>query len=323
MKEFTIGKNDAGQRLDRWLAKTLPLLPAPLAQKYIRLKRVKVNGKGSQRDVRLQLGDILQLYINDEFFEQPREENAFLSVFKPHLDIVYEDENLMLLNKRPGLLCHADEHEKVNTLITHIQAYLYQKKEWNPRDEHSFTPALCNRIDRNTGGIVMAAKNAETLRILNQKIRDREIAKFYLAIVHGRMKPSQGKLEGFLLKDEDRAQVKVFSRPVPGGKSAATLYKTLRTEGGLSLVECELLTGRTHQIRAQFAAAGHPLLGDGKYGRERDNKKYGRSFQALYSYKLAFTFPTDAGLLEYLRGRVFTVEQVDFVAEYFPTGERV
>ena len=322
MKEFTIGKNDAGQRLDRWLAKTLPLLPAPLAQKYIRLKRVKVNGKGSQRDVRLQLGDILQLYINDEFFEQPREENAFLSVFKPHLDIVYEDENLMLLNKRPGLLCHADEHEKVNTLITHIQAYLYQKKEWNPRDEHSFTPALCNRIDRNTGGIVMAAKNAETLRILNQKIRDREIAKFYLAIVHGRMKPSQGKLEGFLLKDEDRAQVKVFSRPVPGGKSAATLYKTLRT-GGLSLVECELLTGRTHQIRAQFAAAGHPLLGDGKYGRERDNKKYGRSFQALYSYKLAFTFPTDAGLLEYLRGRVFTVEQVDFVAEYFPTGERV
>lgn len=317
MREFTIGKNDAGQRLDRWLGKTLPLLPAPLAQKYIRLKRVKVNGKGSARDVRLQVGDLLQLYINDEFFDQPREDNAFLAVFKPKLDIVYEDENLMLLNKRPGLLCHADEHEKVNTLITHIQAYLYQKKEWNPRDEHSFTPALCNRIDRNTGGIVMAAKNAETLRILNQKIKDREIAKFYLAIIHGRMAPPQGKLEGFLLKDESRAQVKVFHKPVPGGKSAATLYKTLKVNRGLSLVECELLTGRTHQIRAQFAAAGHPLLGDGKYGRERDNKQYGRSFQALYSYKLEFTFPTDAGLLEYLRGKVFTVENVDFVAEYF------
>ncbi|OUN10618.1 RluA family pseudouridine synthase [Flavonifractor sp. An9] len=317
MREFTIGKNDAGQRLDRWLGKTLPLLPAPLAQKYIRLKRVKVNGKGSARDVRLQVGDLLQLYINDEFFDQPREDNAFLAVFKPKLDIVYEDENLMLLNKRPGLLCHADEREKVNTLITHIQAYLYQKKEWNPRDEHSFTPALCNRIDRNTGGIVMAAKNAETLRILNQKIKDREIAKFYLAIIHGRMAPPQGKLEGFLLKDESRAQVKVFHKPVPGGKSAATLYKTLKVNRGLSLVECELLTGRTHQIRAQFAAAGHPLLGDGKYGRERDNKQYGRSFQALYSYKLEFTFPTDAGLLEYLRGKVFTVENVDFVAEYF------
>ena len=318
MKEFTIGKNDAGQRLDRWLGKTLPLLPAPLAQKYIRLKRVKVNGKGSQRDVRLQVGDLLQLYINDEFFDQPREDNAFLAVFKPKLDIVYEDENLMLLNKRPGLLCHADEHEKVNTLITHIQAYLYQKKEWNPRDEHSFTPALCNRIDRNTGGIVMAAKNAETLRILNQKIKDREIAKFYLAIIHGKMTPPQGKLEGFLLKDENKAQVKVFHKPVPGGKSAATLYKTLKVNRGLSLVECELLTGRTHQIRAQFAASGHPLLGDGKYGRERDNKQYGRSFQALYSYKLEFTFPTDAGILEYLRGRVFTVENVDFVEEYFP-----
>ena len=318
MKEFTIGKNDAGQRLDRWLAKTLPLLPGPLDQKYIRLKRVKVNGKGSQRDVRLQVGDLLQLYINDEFFDQPREDNAFLAVFKPKLDIVYEDENLMLLNKRPGLLCHADEHEKVNTLITHIQAYLYQNKEWNPRDEHSFTPALCNRIDRNTGGIVMAAKNAETLRILNQKIRDREIAKYYLAIIHGKMTPPQGKLEGFLLKDEDKAQVKVFRKPVPGGKSAATLYKTLTVNRGLSLVECELLTGRTHQIRAQFAAAGHPLLGDGKYGRERDNKQYGRSFQALYSYKLEFTFPTDAGILEYLRGRVFTVEKVDFVEEYFP-----
>ena len=317
MREFTIGKNDAGQRLDRWLGKTLPLLPAPLAQKYIRLKRVKVNGKGSARDVRLQVGDLLQLYINDEFFDQPREDNAFLAVFKPKLDIVYEDENLMLLNKRPGLLCHADEHEKVNTLITHIQAYLYQKKEWNPRDEHSFTPALCNRIDRNTGGIVMAAKNAETLRILNQKIKDREIAKFYLAIIHGRMAPPQGKLEGFLLKDESRAQVKVFHKPVPGGKSAATLYKTLKLNRGLSLIECELLTGRTHQIRAQFAAAGHPLLGDGKYGRERDNKQYGRSFQALYSYKLEFTFPTDAGLLEYLRGKVFTVDNVDFVAEYF------
>jgi len=318
MREFTIGKNDAGQRLDRWLGKTLPLLPAPLAQKYIRLKRVKVNGKGSQRDVRLQVGDLLQLYINDEFFDQPREDNAFLAVFKPKLDIVYEDENLMLLNKRPGLLCHADEHEKVNTLITHIQAYLYQKKEWNPRDEHSFTPALCNRIDRNTGGIVMAAKNAETLRILNQKIKDREIAKFYLAIIHGKMTPPQGKLEGFLLKDENKAQVKVFHKPVPGGKSAATLYKTLKVNRGLSLVECELLTGRTHQIRAQFAASGHPLLGDGKYGRERDNKQYGRSFQALYSYKLEFTFPTDAGILEYLRGRVFTVENVDFVGEYFP-----
>ena len=318
MKEFTISKNDAGQRLDRWLAKTVPILPGPLAQKYIRLKRVKVNGKGSKRDVRLQIGDLLQLYINDEFFQQPSEENAFLSVFQPRLDIVYEDEHLLLVNKRPGLVVHPDETERVNTLITHIQAYLYQKKEWSPYREHSFAPALCNRIDRNTGGIVIAAKDAETLRIMNQKIKDREISKFYLAIIHGKISPAQGKLEGFILKDESKKQVKVFDHPVPGGKSAATIYKTLQVRNGLSLVECELLTGRTHQIRAQFAAAGHPLLGDGKYGREKDNKRYGRSFQALYSYRLSFDFTTDGGVLEHLKGQSYQVQNVDFVEEYFP-----
>ena len=322
MREFTVTKNDAGQRLDRWLGKALPLLPAPLAQKYIRLKRVKVNGKGSQRDYRLQSGDLLQLYINDEFFDTPTEENAFLSIFKPHLNIVYEDENLLLLDKRPGMVVHPDETERVNTLLTHLQAYLYQKKEWSPYRENSFAPALCNRIDRNTGGIVIAAKNAEALRIMNQKIRDREMEKSYLAIVLGRMNPPEGKLENFLLKDEAKKQVKVFRSPVPGGRTAVTLYKTLRCQDGLSLVECRLLTGRTHQIRAQFADAGCPLLGDGKYGRERDNRRYGRSGQALYSYKLRFSFSTDAGLLEYLRDREFTVEQVDFVEEYFGSARR-
>ena len=318
MKEFTIGPNDAGQRLDRWLAKTLPLLPAPLAQKYIRLKRVKVNGKGSKRDVRLQKGDVLQLYINDEFFHQPTPENAFLSVFKPQLDILYEDEHIMLLNKRPGMVVHPDEKERVNTLITHIQAYLYQKKEWSPYWEHSFAPALCNRIDRNTGGIVIAAKTAEALRVMNQKIRDRELQKLYLCVVHGTMAPRDGRLTSYILKDEDRAQVRVFQRPVPGGKTAVTLYRTLETRNGLSLMECDLITGRTHQIRAQFAAAGHPLLGDGKYGRERDDKRFDRRFQALYSYKLRFRFTTDAGCLEHLNGGEWTVEDVDFAAEYFP-----
>ena len=319
MREFTVGQNDAGQRLDRWLAKTLPLLPAPLAQKYIRIKRVKLNGKGAKRDTRLVKGDLLQLYINDEFFDTPTPENAFLSVFKPQLDIVYEDENLLLVNKRPGLVVHPDEQERVNTLITHIQAYLYQKKEWSPYWENSFAPALCNRIDRNTGGIVIAAKTAEALRVMNQKIKDRELNKYYLCVVQGRMSPPKGKLEGFLFKDEVKKQVYVTDRPQPGAKTAVTLYRTLAVEHGLSLVECDLITGRTHQIRAQFAHAGHPLIGDGKYGRERENKKFGRTGgQALYSYKLAFHFTTDAGCLSDLNGKVWTVEQVDFVDQYFP-----
>ena len=318
MKEFTIGKNDAGQRLDRWLAKTVPLLPAPLAQKYIRLKRVKRNGKGSKRDVRLEVGDVLQLYINDEFFQTPNRENAFLSVFKPQLDIVYEDEHILLLNKRPGMVVHPDDQERVNTLLTHIQAYLYQKKEWSPYWENSFAPALCNRIDRNTGGIVIAAKTAEALRIMNQKIKDRELTKLYLCVIRGEMRPRKGELKGFILKDENKAQVKVYDHPVPGGKTALTLYNTLATEGGLSLVECDLITGRTHQIRAQFAAAGHPLLGDGKYGRERDNRPFGRSYQALYSYKLRFEFTTDGGCLSHLNGMEWTVRDIDFVPQYFP-----
>ena len=318
MKEIQIRKNDAGQRLDRFVGKAVPLLPESLLQKYIRLKRIKRNGKGTKRDVRLVEGDVLQLYINDEFFEKPTEHNAWLKIATPRLDIVYEDENILLADKKPGVLCHSAGEWSWDTLISNIQAYLRQNGQWDPKAENAFTPALCNRIDRNTGGIVLAAKNAETLRILNQKIRDREIGKFYLAVLHGRMSPPAGKLEGFLLKDEDKARVTVYRKPVPGGKSAATLYKTLKTADGLSLVECELLTGRTHQIRAQFAAAGHPLLGDGKYGRERDNKRYGRAFQALYSYKLVFSFSTDAGMLEYLKGRAFTVEHVDFVEAYFP-----
>ena len=319
MREFTIGQNDAGQRLDRWLSKTLPVLPAPLAQKYIRIKRVKLNGKGAKRDTRLQKGDLLQLYINDEFFETPTPENAFLSVFKPQLNIVYEDENLMLLDKRPGMVVHPDETERVNTLITHIQAYLYQKKEWSPYWENSFAPALCNRIDRNTGGIVIAAKNAETLRIMNQKIKDREVEKSYLCIVLGTPKPAEGKLENFLVKDEGKKQVFIHNKPVEGGRTAITLYRTLAKRNGLSLVECRLITGRTHQIRAQMAAAGHPLLGDGKYGRERENKRLGKTNgQALYSYKLSFPFTTDAGCLEGLKGREWTVTDVPFVEEFFP-----
>jgi len=318
MREFTINKNDAGQRLDRFVAKATPLLPPALVQKYIRLKRVKVNGKGSKRETRLEPGDAVQMYINDEFFQEPDEkEDKFLSAFHAQLDILYEDENLLLVNKRPGLVVHADETEKVNTLVHHIQAYLYQKKEWDPAAENSFAPALCNRIDRNTGGIVIAAKNAETLRIVNDKIRTHELRKAYLCVAVGRPKPPAGKIEGFLLKDEKEKQVSFYHHPVPGGRSAVTYYQTLQTRGELSLVECELLTGRTHQIRVSMAEIGCPLLGDGKYGRGEVNRSYHEQKQCLWSYRLAFDFKSDAGLLEYLRGKVFQVENIPFKIRYF------
>jgi 23S rRNA pseudouridine955/2504/2580 synthase len=317
MKEITIGANDAGQRLDRFLAKAVPLLPASLAQKYIRLKRIKLDGKRAERDTRLQEGNVLQLYINDEFFDKPREDNAYLTVAAPKLNIVYEDENILLVDKRPGLAVHPhDGAEYGRTLIDHIQSYLYQKREWRPREENAFTPALCNRIDRNTGGIVIAAKTAEALRVMNQKIKDRELDKRYLAIVEGTPKPKEGSLKGYLFKDEKKNRVFITDKMQPGAKTCQTNYKVLTSANGLSLVECELITGRTHQIRAQFAHAGHPLLGDGKYGKL--DKRFDRTYQALYSYKLTFTFTTEAGSLENLNGTSFQVENVDFVTEYFP-----
>ena len=270
-----------------------------------------------ERDVRLVEGDVLQLYINDEFFERPTEENAWLKIATPRLDIVYEDENILLADKKPGVLCHSAGEWSWDTLISNIQAYLRQSGEWDPKAENAFTPALCNRIDRNTGGIVIAAKNAEALRILNDKIRDREIAKYYLCIALGRVEPPKGRIECFLRKDEKSNTVRVYHRPVPDGRSAITLYQTLQTRGELSLLEVELLTGRTHQIRASMADLGHPLLGDGKYGVGSVNRKYGETHQALYSYRLRFDFPSDAGILEYLHGREFQVDEVPFQKKYF------
>ena len=317
MKEFTIEKNDAGQRLDRFVAKAVPLLPPSLAQKYIRIKRIKVDGRGSQRDARLALGSTVQMYVNDEFFQKPTEENSFLSIAVPKLNIVYEDENILLADKPQGMLCHSDGGWSPNTLIANIQAYLYQKKEWDPKAEHAFAPALCNRIDRNTAGIVIAAKNAEALRIMNDKIKNREIRKFYLCAVHGRPTPASGTLKGQLFKDAAKNQVYIRETPCPGSKEAVTKYRVLGTRNGLSLVECELLTGRTHQIRAQMAHAGWPLLGDGKYGQNKLNKKFGETAQALRSYRLIFTFSGDSGLLSYLQDREFQAGRKEFVEKYF------
>lgn len=318
MKEFIIKQNDAGQRLDRFVAKCVPLLPPALLQKYIRIKRIKVCGKGAKRDTRLAVGDSVQMYINDEFFDVPSEENSYLTIVEPSIDIIYEDENILLVDKKPGVLCHSDGSWSYATLAAQIQAYLYQKREWKPREENSFSPALANRIDRNTGGIVIAAKNAEALRIMNEKIKNRELTKLYLCIVHGTPKDERATLQGHLFKDAEKNHVYVHKSPVPGAKTAITKYRTLASANNLSLLECELITGRTHQIRAQLADIGHPLLGDGKYGSERLNKPYGEKGQLLYSYSLTFNFETDAGILEYLHGKSFSVDKVGFVKKYFP-----
>ncbi len=315
VRKVTVGKNDAGQRADKFLTKTFPLLPISMMYKYLRKKDIKLNGKRCEISTRLQEGDELTLYVKDEFLEQTSRTYEFMTAGK-ELDIVYEDDHLLLLNKKAGLLVHPDEREYRDTLIFRVQRYLYEKGEYRPDEEQSFVPALVNRIDRNTCGIVIAAKTAAALRILNEKLRGREIEKYYLCLVHGRMEKKEDTLHGFLEKNESQNRVYVSDRQTRDSRTIATRYRVLEEHDGLSLLEIELLTGRTHQIRAHLASVGHPLLGDGKYGTNALNKGSGFSKQALCSYRLKFAFTTPAGELDYLNGREFALDRVWFAEEF-------
>lgn len=315
MHEFLIGPNDSGQRADKFLSKAVPSLPQSLMYKFLRMKRIKCNGKRCEISTRLQTGDKLQLYIGDEFFLDADDHHAFLAA-SGVLDVLYEDENLLLLNKPAGLVVHEDNSNSADTLINRAQRYLYEKGEYRPDEENTFAPALCNRIDRNTQGIVLAAKNAETLRILNQKIKDRELHKYYLCILHGRLEKKQATLSGYLRKDSAANQVEVFDQRRPGCKNILTRYRVIQERGRFTLAEVELITGRTHQIRAHFAHIGHPLLGDGKYGFQKDNRGTGFSSQALCAYKLQFDFTTDGGRLQYLNGKAFELPSIPFREDF-------
>lgn len=311
MKSFIINGNDSGQRLDKFLSKAAPALPSSMMYKAIRQKNIKINRKRAEISTRLCEGDVVELYLRDEFFPEAGACNSFL-LARRELDILYEDSNLLLLNKPVGLVVHEDDDGTVDTLINRVLLYLHGKGEFDPVSENSFTPALCNRIDRNTSGIVICAKNAAALRVLNDKIKERELEKRYRCLVFGTPSPAHKLCKAYLAKDSERNQVTVTDSPMPEARTIATEYTVLESRGGFSMLEVVLHTGRTHQIRAHMAHLGCPLVGDSKYGNSRDNRGLPYRFQALCAHYLRFTFATPAEPLDYLRGRVFELPSLPF-----------
>jgi len=309
MKQIIVNKNDSGQRLDKFLLKSFETLPKSMMFKQIRKKNIKINKKRCTPEQIICEGDVIELYLSDDMLKEKETHYDFLSAPKA-LDIVFEDENIILLNKKSGQLCHPERGEYINTLISSLKRYLFEKGEWSPKEENSFSPALANRIDRNTSGLVIGAKNYEALKFLNAKIKSREIKKFYLTICEGRFEKQSETLEGFLVKDEKKNTVSVSENETEGSKKILTKYNVLDFANGYSLLEVELLTGRTHQIRAHLASIGHPLMNDGKYG-----KNHGRFSQELCSYKLRFDFK-DAGKFEYLNGREFEIKNCEILRKF-------
>lgn len=311
MKEFIINKNDSGQRLDKFISKAVPKLPKSLLYKYIRLKRIKLNGKRCEISQILSENDILNLYINDEFFSEPREnKKPQLKTDASALNVVYEDENIIIVYKPVGVDVHQGAQRSDDTLIDMICAYLYGKGEYIPERENSFSPALCNRLDRNTSGLVIAAKNAAALREINEKIRSKEIKKQYLCICSGNLSLKHS-VETAYHRKKSHNSVHILPTPCNGYKKIITEYTVLERKNGLMLLKVGLITGKTHQIRAHLSFLGAPLLGDGKYGDVKINKKYQVFTQQLCAYSLTFEFDS-SGILGYLSGKTFISPTTDF-----------
>lgn len=321
MKQFTINSNDADQRLDKFIQKAFPELQKGVMYKAIRTKNIKLNGKRCDISTRLQEGDELKIFINDDLLGTQKSEKQKPQKFikgksLSNDDIIYDDENIILLNKKPGIIVHSDNRIDEDTLADRLKNYLFHTGEYDPSSENSFAPALCNRLDRNTAGIVIGAKNASALREINKKIREDSVVKKYLCILASAPSEPKGTLTAWHRKENATNTVTVKKDEFEGSKKIITKYKVIDSnyKNGV-LTEIELVTGRTHQIRAHMAFIGCPVVGDTKYGSSEANERSGFRYQALCAYRLKFRKTDEPNILSYLEGREFENRDIWFLGE--------
>ena len=309
----TIQQNDSGQRVDKFLLKFMPNMPKNMLYKLIRKKDIRLNSARCQGTEFLKEGDVLTIYAKEEFFKVQPHSNMHFMQASGKLKILHEDKHFLIVYKPSGVVAHSQE-KGIISLLDEVQKYLYQKGEYRPQEEQTFAPALCNRIDRNTEGILIAAKNAAALRMMNELIRERQIQKNYIAITSSHLPEHSATCTAFLKKDEKQNQVFVSDKPLDKNwKLIQTRYEVLEQNGNLQLVRITLLTGRTHQIRAHLAHLGAPLLGDPKYNTTKSHEEN----QCLCAWELQFP-ESENPILSALSGNTIRTDLPDFVERYFP-----
>jgi len=319
MQEIIIEKNEAGQRLDKFLAKYMNLAPKSFFYKMMRKKNITLNGRKCEGQEKLEVGDVVKLFLADETIEKFSEVKIqkVEPSHKAKLDILYEDDDILLINKPSGMLSQKAKESDVS-LVEYLISYLLDTGAVTEDTMRSFRPSVCNRLDRNTSGIIAAGKSLAGLQMLSEVFRDRSIHKYYQCIVTGEMNESK-TIDGWLLKDESTNKVRILSKQEAdryqkqlGGRSdlekplpIRTKYEPLATNGAVTLLKVTLITGRSHQIRAHLASIGHPIIGDSKYGKSSGalEKKYHIRSQMLHSYLLEF--PVLDEPFRYLSGKSY------------------